>query len=120
LNNEPFVRETIIPFGENPPYKTDTGFRIPAPVGELELKFYYSGCSGYEIIEDQEENPKKVLHELEFIHHIEVKNNMVLKLSFSGNDLVNNVIKPNEKITLKEINQKLIKIEKALSGEIVD
>jgi hypothetical protein len=37
LNNEEFIREEVYPFGDQPPYKLDTGFRFPVPVGEFRI-----------------------------------------------------------------------------------
>ena len=118
LNNEPVIKEKIIPFGKESPYKTDTGFRIPAPVGKLELEMHYSGCSGYEVQIDAQENQNKIFNSVDITQTVEVKKNMVVELYFDGNELISKGVKQNDVITLQDINQKMINIENKISGNI--
>jgi hypothetical protein len=44
LDGEPFVSGTAYPVGTVAPYRVETGFRFPAPVGSHVLELSYGGC----------------------------------------------------------------------------
>ena len=115
INNEPFFTESIIPFGQEPPYKADTGFRVPVPVGEFELKLHYSGCSGFTYVTDSDGKEAREAIELELIYRVEVKDNMVTEISFDGKELSLKGYTTNNKVSLEDINEKLKNIERKLS-----
>jgi len=115
LNNEPFFTESVMPFGQEPPYQTDTGFRVPVPVGQFELKLRYSGCSGFAIVVDSEGKEVKEAIELELRYQVEVKDNMVTEIYFDGKELSLKGFTPDYKVTLEDINEKLIRLERKLS-----
>ncbi len=115
VNHEEFVLERITPFGEEPPYKVDTGFRFPIPVGKLVVELFYTGCSGYSVLSDPEGKEKMVKNKLDITKQIEIKENMVTKLYFDGYELVDDGIFPNKKTTLDDIDERLKNIERKLS-----
>lgn len=97
LNNERFLYETIFPFGENPPYEVNTGFRFPVPIGEFELSIHYMGCD----IESDE------MTSISFSSTVHVTEDMVTPVSFNGDAVVIDDAVENSEITLKDIYNKL-------------
>lgn len=93
INEEPYFRGYIYPFGEEEPYGVESGFRFPAPVGIISLKIIYSGC---DVIEGKEGT---IVRDIE----VDVIENMVIKLNFDGNSLVLEETSPNKKVTLEDI-----------------
>lgn len=98
LNNERFLYETIFPYGEDPPYKVDTGFRFPAPIGELEMIIQYSGCDT-----DGDE-----MTSISFSSRIRIIEDMVTPVSFNGDAVVIDEEIENTEIRLEDIYQKLL------------
>ncbi len=102
LNNEEFLYEPIFPFGKEAPYKVDTGFRFPAPIGVFELTIHYENCD----IEDGE------MTDSEFSSIISIDERMITSIFFDG-DLINILEqKENDEVTLEDIYNKLEKLEK--------
>ena len=93
INEEPYFRDYIYPFGEEEPYEVESGFRFPAPVGTISLIISYSNC---DVIEGTEGT---IVRDIE----IDVIENMVIKLNFDGNSLVLEETSPNKKVTLEDI-----------------
>jgi len=93
INEEPYFRDYLYPFGEEEPYELESGFRFPAPVGIISLKITYSGC---DVIEGKEGTIERDIE-------IDVIENMVIKLNFDGNSLVLEETSPNKKVTLEDI-----------------
>jgi len=100
LNNERFLYESIFPFGNEPPYIVDTGFRFPAPVGNFEIIIQYQGCD----IENEE------MTTLSFSYAISVDENMVTPISFDGESFSIGDIEENSVITLEDIYQEIKQI----------
>ena len=98
LNNERFLYETIFPFGENPPYKVDTGFRFSAPVGEFDIEILYTGCD----VENDETASISISAVIEIIE------DLVVPISFNGERFEINEPFENTEITLEDIYQKLV------------
>ena len=101
LNNENFISENIFPFGEESPYKVDTGFRFPAPIGVFKISLTYSGCD----IEDGESIS------ITLSSKITVYENKVTPITFDGAKI--SMVEPEENtvITLEDIYKKLEDIE---------
>lgn len=93
LNDEPYFRDYVYPFGEEEPYEVESGFRFPAPVGIISLRITYSGC---DVIEGKRGTIERDIE-------IDVIENMVIKLNFDGNSLVLEETSPNKKVTLEDI-----------------
>ncbi len=93
INDEPYFRDYVYPFGEEEPYGVESGFRFPAPVGIISLRITYSDC---DVIEGKE---GAIVRDIE----IDVIENMVIKIHFDGNSLVIEETSPNKKITLEDI-----------------
>lgn len=97
LNNEKFLYESIFPFGDNPPYMVDTGFRFPVPVGELELTVRYVGCD----IEDDARGS------ISYSSTIYIEEKMVTPVLFDGISFYFNDNQKNNVITLEDIYNKI-------------
>jgi hypothetical protein len=93
INEEPYFRDYVYPFGEEEPYSVKSGFRFPAPVGNISFKIIYSGC---DVIEGEEGTLEQAIE-------IDVMENMVQKLKFDGNSIIIEEITPNKTITLEDI-----------------
>ncbi len=93
INEEPYFRDYVYPFGEEEPYGIESGFRFPVPIGIIFFEIIYSGC---DVIEGKEGNINRDIE-------IDVIENMVLKLNFDGNSLVLEETSPNKKVTLEDI-----------------
>lgn len=98
INQEPYFTDFVYPFRDEEPYKVESGFRFPAPVGIISLKIIYADC---DVVEGKEGTIEEVIE-------IEVMENMVHKLDFDGNSLVLEETAPNEKITLEDIYDAVI------------
>jgi hypothetical protein len=101
LNNEQFISENIFPFGEDSPYKVDTGFRFPAPIGDFKISLTYSGCD----IEDGESIS------ITLSSKITVYENKVTPMIFYGEKISVIEAEENTVITLEDIYKKLEQIE---------
>jgi hypothetical protein len=101
LNNEQFISENIFPFGEESPYKVDTGFRFPAPIGDFKITLTYSGCD----IEDGESIS------ITLSSKIIVYENKVTPITFDGEKISVVEAEENTVITLDDIYNKLEDIE---------
>jgi hypothetical protein len=101
LNNEQFISENIFPFGEESPYKVDTGFRFPAPIGDFKITLIYSGCD----IEEGESTS------ITLSTKITVHENMVTPILFDGVNIFEAEAEDNSVITLDDIYKKLEDIE---------
>lgn len=97
INNETFLSSRAYPYGEEPPFTVDSGFRFPAPAGMLDLHFVYSGC-------DVEEG-KETSTIIETM--LDVTPNHVTEIKFNGEDLVVIPEKKNRVVTLEDIYEEL-------------
>ena len=97
LNNENFLYESIFPFGDEPPYIVDTGFRFPVPVGELDINIQYVGCD----IENEDSAS------ISFSSTIFIEEEMVSPIIFDGTSFYFTEIQGNTVITLEDIYNKL-------------
>ena len=102
LNNERFLQESIFPFGSVAPYEVDTGFRIPAPVGEFELVIQYVDCD----IKDEE------MASVSFSAVVTIDENMVTSIFFYGDSIEILGQKENDEVTLKDIYKKLDELKR--------
>jgi len=80
-----------------PPYRVDTGFRFPAPVGDFRIEIIYSGCN----VETEKSAP------ISFSTTITIEENKVVPALFDGFSFIFNEIEENDVITLEDIYQKL-------------
>ena len=101
LNNERFLYENIFPFGDTPPYRVDTGFRFPAPIGDLKITISYIGCD----IKDSKEISTS------FSSTVSVVENMVTPIDFNGETFEFGDFEKNSAITLEDIYLKLEDLE---------
>ncbi len=46
IDKEPFLGEQVYPFGPAEPFRVESGFRFPVPIGAAQLELSYSGCDG--------------------------------------------------------------------------
>ena len=97
INNERFLYETIFPFGQEEPYEVDTGFRMPAPVGEFDLIIEYSNCD----IDDDK------MTDVSIRSNITIIEGKVTSIAFDGEKLTFEGTKENDKVTLEDIYNKL-------------
>ncbi|OGQ94555.1 MAG: hypothetical protein A2521_05145 [Deltaproteobacteria bacterium RIFOXYD12_FULL_57_12] len=104
INNEPYLRETIYPFGEEPPFIVDSGFRFPVPVGEFTMVLTYSGC--YPQVDEEKEQPKVV--RLTTV----IEKNMVARLAYDNGELYSEGIVENTVVTLDNIYHRLEALSK--------
>jgi hypothetical protein len=95
IDDEPYFSDSVYPFGEVEPYRVESGFRFPAPVGLTSLRFFYSGC---DVGEKEEESGS-----VEQLVEITVQENMVHNLAFDGTSLTTSEVTPNKAVTLEDI-----------------
>jgi len=97
INNETFLSSYAYPYGEEPPFSVDTGFRFPAPAGVLDLEFTYSGCD----VEEGEE----ITTIMDTV--LDVTANHVTEIQFDGDNLIVLPEKKNKVVTLEDIYEAL-------------
>jgi hypothetical protein len=102
LNSELFLRAPLYPAGSSEPYRVDSGFRFPAPVGVFSASLAYSGCRGSEDAD----------RELPFV--LTVVSGQVTEISFDGDALQARASAPDEAVTLQSLDARLQRIERAL------
>jgi hypothetical protein len=107
LNKEEFIREEVYPFGDQPPYKLDTGFRFPVPVGEFRIDVIYTGCKEVE----NDENA------IEYTVYANIAKDFVIPIKFDGEFLSVGTPFKNTVITLKDIDNRLKRVEQILQSE---
>ena len=107
LNNEEFIREEVYPFGDQPPYKLDTGFRFPVPVGEFRIDVIYMGCK---VVENEETI-------IEYTAYANIGKDIVTPIQFDGEFLSVGTPFKNTVITLKDIDNRLKRVEQFLKSE---
>ena len=95
MDDEPYFSDSVYPFGEVEPYRVESGFRFPAPVGLASLRLTYSGCD----VGEKEDESGSVEQALE----ITVQENMVQNLAFDGSALTTGEVTPNKAVTLEDI-----------------
>lgn len=106
INNEEFIRESVYPYGEQPPYRLNTGFKFPVPTGDYNVEVIYSGCRF--AAEGQSA--------FKYTAHVNIAKNYVTPLQFDGNYVsVGNQFE-NTQITLEDINNRLNEIEQGLKA----
>jgi hypothetical protein len=94
IDDEPYFSESVYPFGETEPYRVESGFRFPAPVGPAALRLTYSGCDAGE----QEESGS-----VEQAIEINVAEGIVHNLDFDGTSITAGEVSPNRAVTLEDI-----------------
>jgi hypothetical protein len=102
LNGEPFLISPLYPAGSSPPYRVDSGFRFPAPVGLFAAKLAYSGCRG------------SADADREFSFVLTVASGQVTEIAFDGDTVDAKPPTPDEAVTLQSLDARLQRIERAL------
>jgi hypothetical protein len=103
VNNEPFLSETIYPFGEVPPFRVDSGFRFAVPVGELTVELTYRGCHPVEGDKGTEPEVLALVTKIE--------KGMVTALAYRAGRLYFEGIHKNTVITLGDVYDRLQLLE---------
>jgi len=94
IDDEPYFSDSVYPFGEVEPYRVESGFRFPAPVGLTSLRLTYSGCD----VGAEEESGS-----VEQLVEINVVEDMVQNLGFDGTSITTGEAAPNKAVTLEDI-----------------
>ena len=102
LNGEPFLQSPLYPAGSSAPYRVDSGFRFPAPVGLFAARISYSGCRGGEYAD----------RNLPFT--LVVASGQVSAVSFDGDAVETGAPAPDDAVTLQSLDARLDRIERAL------
>lgn len=100
IDDEPYLSDSVYPFGEVEPFRVESGFRFPAPVGLTSLRLTYSGCD----VGEKEEETGSV----EQLVEINVQENMVQNLGFDGSAITTGEVTPNKAVTLEDIYDAVI------------
>ena len=93
LNGEPILRDSAYPTGDSAPYSVSTGFRFPAPTGETDLSFSYTGCRlvGEEVVP------------VELAAVLSIQENQTHEVVFDGVELAVRAPRPNEVVSLEDV-----------------
>jgi len=102
LNSEPFLHGPLYPAGSSEPYRVDSGFRFPAPVGLFSTELAYSGCRG------------SAEADREFPFYLTVASGQVTLISFDGDAVEARSPTPDEAVTLQSLDARLDRIERSL------
>ena len=93
INNERFLWESAFPYGETEPYRMDTGFRFPVPVGEAAIELVYGDCR---LAEGE-------VATLYLEASVVVEQDMTHELIFDGAALLVRDPTPNQVVTLEDV-----------------
>lgn len=105
VNGERFLTERVYPVGDQPPYRVETGFRFPVPVGQLTLHVDYSWC---DIGDDGKPSSVSVMTP------IEVREGLVSPIIFDGLSLFVEGLRDDQAVTLEKLDTRLNRIERLL------
>ena len=93
LDNESFLSSYAYPFGEEEPFRVDTGFRFPAPIGLSHMRLSYSGCDVT--------NGKATSVDIET--EIQIYEDFVTEIHFNGNEITVDHPRTDSVVTLEDV-----------------
>ena len=103
LNGEPFLDVSVYPSGSTEPYRVDSGFRFPAPIGLFSASLAYSRCRG----------SAEADRDVSF--YLTVATNQVTSITFNGNSVEARAPTADSGVTLQSLDARLQRIERALN-----
>jgi hypothetical protein len=103
LNDEPFLDVSVYPSGSAEPYRIDSGFRFPAPIGLFSARLAYSRCRG------------TAEADRDVAFYLTVATNQVTSITFDGDSVDARAPSPDSGVTLQSLDARLQRIERALN-----
>jgi len=99
LDGEPWFSGLVYPQGDEPPYRANSGFRFPAPKGEVVMRVLYSGC--------RVQDDSRV--DVDLFSGFVVQDASVHEFVFDGSELRAEPVRSDPTIQLRDVYQELLR-----------